>query len=162
MNARTFLISVLVAGAAVVLATSTAAFAVSIIAGRFSSGSTASMMAGHMNGSMGTHMGGGIGPMATGPSAADQPTVAATGPRVTVKMVNNSFQPAKLEVAAGTTVTWINEDAAPHTATANDRSWDSGIFNRGESWSHTFETAGTYGYVCLVHPGMTGVVEVTN
>lgn len=155
MTARTFFIGVLVAAAAAALAASAVAFAVELISGAVGAGSGPSMMADHMAGGMASHMG-------AGQPASTQPTVTAQGAQVTIRMVNNSFQPANLEVTAGTTVTWLNEDAAPHTATAKDHAWDSGIFNRGQSWSHTFDQPGTYDYYCVVHPGMTGIVRVTD
>ena len=61
----------------------------------------------------------------------------------------------------GSTVTWRNAGAAPHTVTAEDGSFDSEMIAAGGSWARTFETAGTFTYVCAFHPQMEGVVEVT-
>jgi hypothetical protein len=73
---------------------------------------------------------------------------------------DGTFAPA-LTVAAGTTVTWTNEDWAPHTATAEDGSFDSGRLNQGDSFDQTFDEPGTFAYHCSFHPGMMGSVVVT-
>ena len=78
-----------------------------------------------------------------------------------VEIVDFAFTPGTIEVAAGTTVTWTNSDSAPHTATADDGSFDTGTLQPGESGSVTFDTPGTYTYVCSIHPNMTGTVVVT-
>jgi len=75
---------------------------------------------------------------------------------------NFTFDPPVLTVPAGTTVTWINRDDVPHTATAKDRppEFDSKALDTDDKFSHTFKTAGTYAYFCAVHPHMTGKVIV--
>jgi plastocyanin len=73
---------------------------------------------------------------------------------------DGTFAPA-LTVAAGTTVTWTNEDWAPHTATAEDGSFDSGRLNQGDSFEQTFDEPGTFSYHCSFHPGMMGSIVVT-
>ncbi|HEV2127068.1 MAG TPA: cupredoxin domain-containing protein [Thermomicrobiales bacterium] len=92
------------------------------------------------------------------PAAA---TPAAAGGEAAVTIVDFSFDPAEIEVAVGTTVTWTNEDSVPHTATAEDGTFDTGALNQGESGSHTFDTPGEYPYICSFHPNMHGVVIVT-
>ncbi|MDQ3985641.1 MAG: plastocyanin/azurin family copper-binding protein [Actinomycetota bacterium] len=71
------------------------------------------------------------------------------------------YSPTVVRVAPGETVTWINQDAEPHTVTAPGN-WggDHTEYLRGEDVSFTFEEEGTFPYVCLVHPGMVGVVVV--
>lgn len=78
-----------------------------------------------------------------------------------VEIANFEFEPGTLTVAAGSTVTWTNNDTAPHTVTASDGSFDSGNIDPGETFSFTFETEGTFDYVCSYHPGMAGSVTVT-
>ena len=68
---------------------------------------------------------------------------------------------SEYQVPEGSTVTWPNSGAAPHTVTAEDGSFDSGMIAAGASWVRTFETVGTFRYVCSFHPQMEGVVEVT-
>jgi plastocyanin len=78
----------------------------------------------------------------------------------TVTMESLQFQPATVTVEVGDTVTWSNADAVPHTATADDGSFDTGTISGGASASHAFTTAGTFAYHCEVHPTMTGNVVV--
>jgi len=93
-------------------------------------------------------------------SPAASPEAAAAG-ETTVTIVNFAFEPAEIEVAAGSTVTWSNQDQVPHTATADDGSFDTDRIGGGESGSVTFETAGTFTYVCNFHPNMKGTITVT-
>ncbi len=71
------------------------------------------------------------------------------------------YSPPTITVVMGVnnTITWINNDQAPHTVT-DTGVFDSGILNAGESWTHTFTTPGTYVYHCTIHPWMTGTVIV--
>jgi plastocyanin len=75
---------------------------------------------------------------------------------------NFTFRPARLVVAAGTKVTWVNRDDLPHTATssARPRLFDSGALDTDQKFSHVFTRAGTYDYFCTLHPRMTGKVIV--
>ncbi len=70
------------------------------------------------------------------------------------------YDPEVVEVSVGTTVSWMNNDNAIHTATAVEGEFDSDIFGAGESYEYTFNTPGTYDYFCIVHPWMTGSVQV--
>jgi plastocyanin len=70
------------------------------------------------------------------------------------------FAPATLTVSAGSTVTWINRDEEPHTVAATDGSFHSPGMGTGASFAHTFSTAGTFDYVCSIHPMMHGTVVV--
>ncbi len=64
-------------------------------------------------------------------------------------------------VPVGGSVTWTNQDSAPHTATAQDREvLQSGTQNQGESYTQAFDTAGTYEYFCEFHPNMKGTIVV--
>lgn len=83
------------------------------------------------------------------------------GEAVTATIEGFAFNPATLEVAAGTTVTWTNNDSAAHTVTADDGSFQSGRLEQGDSFSYTFETAGTFSYFCEYHSGMTATVTVS-
>jgi plastocyanin len=71
-----------------------------------------------------------------------------------------AFDPPTLEIPAGTTVTWSNRDSAPHTATADDGSFQSGKLDQGKSFSFTFDTPGTYTYHCEYHANMTATITV--
>jgi plastocyanin len=72
-----------------------------------------------------------------------------------------AFAPASVSVNVGDTVTWTNNDAGiPHTVSANNGAFDSGQLSTGQTFSQTFNTAGTVAYHCNVHPQMTGTVVV--
>ena len=90
------------------------------------------------------------------------PTLVRAGPApVTVWIDNFAFNAQTVTVAAGATVTWINEDDAPHTVVADDgKTFRSKVLDTGEKFSFTFAAPGTWGYFCSVHPHMTGKVVV--
>jgi len=79
---------------------------------------------------------------------------------VTIK--DFAFGPASLTVSKGTTVTWLHDDGAPHTVTTTKapESFGSGNLTKGDSFSQTFDTTGTYEYFCSIHPKMKGTVVV--
>ena len=93
---------------------------------------------------------------------ATQPGAATQSSAVTVSIDNFNFTPKVLTVAPGTTVTWVNHDDVPHTATAKGKShaFDSSPLDTDEKFSFTFTTTGTYDYYCKVHPHMTGTIIV--
>jgi plastocyanin len=72
-----------------------------------------------------------------------------------------SFQPAEVTVGVGDTVTWTNNDSVDHDVTADSfSSGEPGGMAPGDTFEQTFEKAGTFDYVCTVHPGMEGTVVV--
>ena len=73
-----------------------------------------------------------------------------------------AFDPPHIQVTVGDTVTWTQgTDAAPHTATADDGTFDSGnLTDEGETFEFTFEEAGEVSYFCEIHPDMLGLVTV--
>jgi plastocyanin len=77
-----------------------------------------------------------------------------------VEIVEFTYGPDPVTVQVGGKVTWLNQDTAPHTATADDGSFDTGTLERGKLKSETFKKAGTYPYYCEIHPTMHGTVEV--
>lgn len=70
------------------------------------------------------------------------------------------FEPADLRVAVGSTVGFTNGDAARHTATADDGSFDTGDLDEGGRADVTFDRPGTFAYVCAIHNYMRGTVTV--
>ena len=78
----------------------------------------------------------------------------------TIAMRNFAFSPSNVQVPVGATVTWKNEDDAPHIAAAADGSWSTVNLRKGESASVKFDKAGEYLYVCSYHTGMTGRLRV--
>jgi len=77
-----------------------------------------------------------------------------------VRIDNFSFGPAELTVPVGTTVTWTNRDDIPHTVVNTDKVFKSKVLDTDETFSFTFDKAGTYPYFCSIHPKMTGKVVV--
>jgi plastocyanin len=77
-----------------------------------------------------------------------------------VQIVEFSYEPEPVVVQVGGKVTWQNQDTAPHTATADDESFDTGTIEQGKIGSATFKEAGTFTYFCEIHPTMHGTVEV--
>jgi plastocyanin len=99
---------------------------------------------------------------AAGSTAArnDIPGVATVLPG-TVVIKNFAFGPASLVVAPGTKITVLNQDRAPHTVTAVNKSFDSGTIPGGQRGEFTAPSSpGTYPYICTVHPSMTGALIV--
>jgi plastocyanin len=73
---------------------------------------------------------------------------------------NFSFQPANLTVKAGTTVTWVNRDDVPHTASDTDKRFNSKTLDTDDHFAFTFDQPGTYNYYCALHPKMIGQIIV--
>jgi plastocyanin len=111
--------------------------------------------------------GGAMQPQAPAP-ASSQPTTTVVPPSkkarasasATVTMGDLFFSPSSVTVAVGDTVTWHNTGQAPHNATADDGSFKTQDLNNGQSASHTFTQAGTFSYICTIHPNMKGTVRV--
>jgi plastocyanin len=84
----------------------------------------------------------------------------AGGPQVLMKDIK--FNPAALTVKAGQTVTWTNDESVGHDVTSDRfNSGGAGNIEPGKTFTHKFAKAGTYKYVCSVHPGMEGTVKVS-
>lgn len=92
--------------------------------------------------------------------AATATTVTAAAASTGVTIKNFAFAPASSSIHVGDTITWTNQDVTAHTATASDGSFDTGTINKGKSGSHTFTKAGTFAYICSIHPSMHGTVVV--
>jgi plastocyanin len=93
--------------------------------------------------------------------------IAAIGVRVSraddggkITVDNFAFVPPVLRVKAGTTVTWTNHDDIPHSIVCPALKVHSHPMDSDESFSFTFTQAGTFTYVCGLHPFMHGQVEV--
>jgi len=74
---------------------------------------------------------------------------------------NFKFSPATMTIEAGESVTWTNKDSVRHTITSDlGNELDSSMINNGESYTHIFNTPGTYQYHCTPHPSMKGTIIV--
>ena len=76
------------------------------------------------------------------------------------------YDPETLHISIGTTVLWLNEDSTMHTVTSGNSQegpngvFDSDLVSAGDSFEFTFTSQGKEEYYCIVHPWMTGSVEV--
>jgi plastocyanin len=77
-----------------------------------------------------------------------------------VSIANFTFTPAQVTIAPGMTVTWTNDDGAPHGLEYQDGAKGTDLLLPGASFSRQFDRPGTYDYNCSVHPYMTGRVVV--
>lgn len=85
---------------------------------------------------------------------------ATAGENVTVRINGMRFEPANITVKPGTTVTWIHESRMPHTVSGQADGLRSSTLYSGQKFSHTFDAAGRYDYLCDLHPSMKGSVVV--
>ena len=83
---------------------------------------------------------------------------AAGGARVSI--ADFAFRPAGLAVGAGGSVTWSNDDGAPHGLRFADAAAGAELLLPGQTFRRSFEQPGSYAYVCSVHPYMAGTVVV--
>jgi LPXTG-motif cell wall-anchored protein len=104
---------------------------------------------------------------APAPAPAEEParkrkdrTAARAAANGSVTISDFQFTPAQITIDQGDTVTWTNDGPTAHSATAPDGSFDTGIFQAGQSRSHTFSDAGTFSYICTPHPNMHGTIVV--
>jgi plastocyanin len=97
-------------------------------------------------------------------AAAAHRYAAAAAPRATVRVeiTKFTFAPRDIEIRPGTRVVWTNRDQAPHTVTANDKSFGSKGLDTDDTFDQVFAQEGDFAYLCTVHPFMTGVVHVRN
>lgn len=94
----------------------------------------------------------------------DAPLVRAADPGTPgqVAIAGFAFAPDRVEVAAGTSFTWTNEDPTAHTVTADDGSFDSGTLDAGATFRTVIQGTGTVRYRCLIHPSMQGSITVVD
>ena len=93
------------------------------------------------------------------PAATDAAPAAAGDTPVDIR--DFAFNPNAIEVAAGSTITWTNQDAVPHTATGVDRAvLQSGTIQPGASFTQEFDTPGTFDFFCEFHGNMKGQIVV--
>jgi plastocyanin len=84
----------------------------------------------------------------------------ALGSSHTIIVENMKFTPDKLEIKPGDAVVWLNKDYFPHTATSNEKAFDSGQIASGKTWKFRFKKKGAFPYTCTLHPTMLGSIEV--
>jgi amicyanin len=111
------------------------------------------------NSAAGNDMAGMAMPPAAVGNAANASAAVATE---AVQIKNFAFSPATITVKAGSTVVWTNNDAIQHDVTFDGGGIASSVLNHSDTFSHTFPAAGTYHYICSIHPFMHGTVIVTS
>src|SRR3569623_1115724 len=84
---------------------------------------------------------------------------------ITIDISNFAFAPQSKTINVGDTVMWMNSDSTSHTSTSGppgspSGTWNSGLLAPGQSFSFTFNSAGTFPYFCAVHTFMTGTITV--
>lgn len=101
-------------------------------------------------------------PPTTTPSVETADLGMPPGDGAAISMVDDRFDPVTLEVAVGTTVTWVNNGADWHSVAAYDGSFESDKLAPGRAFTHAFPIAGSYKYICKHHglQGMIGLVIV--
>lgn len=97
---------------------------------------------------------------ATTPTPQQESTPPPETSFLKADIVGFAFAPATITIAAETTVTWTNQDSAPHTISSRNDVFDSGNLSRGTTFSYTFTQSGTFEYYCKNHPYMTGKIIV--
>ncbi len=85
---------------------------------------------------------------------------AAVAAGAAVSIANFAFAPTPLTVSVGATVTWRNDDGAPHVLAFADGAAPSDLLLPGQRFARNYAKAGTFDYTCSVHPYMTGTVIV--
>lgn len=91
---------------------------------------------------------------------AQQAAVGAAGGGATVSIAHFAFAPAEITISLGESVTWTNDDGAPHGLVFDDGAAGSSVLPSGASFSRRFDNPGSYGYHCSLHLYMTGRVVV--
>jgi plastocyanin len=92
--------------------------------------------------------------------AAPGISVAQTDQNNVIVLKDFHFTPMSLSVPAGTTVIWKNLDGEPHTVVSDAGLFRSGGLDQNDSFSFKFENAGTYRFICSIHPTMVGTITV--
>ena len=98
----------------------------------------------------------------TASTARDGIALAQSEARSSVAIKLFQYQPGRVQVAPGTTVTWVNEDDIFHSVTADKRDpgFEASLDGKGKSLSFTFSQPGIYAYHCERHEHMRGEIEV--
>ena len=88
------------------------------------------------------------------------PVAALSDNAAQLKIDNFKFGPEKLTVARGTEVTWTNQDDIPHSIVLTALRVSSKVLDTDNAFTYRFDKAGTFSYVCGLHPFMHGQVVV--
>jgi plastocyanin len=126
---------------------------------------TNATMMGAGNATNATMMGAGNATNATTTGGGNTTTSVSIVPGSS-SLTTNAYQPNPVQVSVGTTVTWTNDDAQPHTVNSGENATPSGLFDSpimppAGTFEYTFTEAGEYPYFCILHPNMVATVSVS-
>ena len=112
-------------------------------------------------GSLGYYYGGQSPTPSAPPSGNEQQQAKApTGETKSVDIQGFAFFPSELTINVGDSVVWNNKDSISHTVVSNNAVFTSRPLKPGETFTFTFDKAGTYQYHCGIHPSMEGTITV--
>lgn len=94
------------------------------------------------------------------PAEPAEPSVEESNKEYVINIVEFAFTPNQLEIKLGDSVTFINKDSVKHSATADDKSFDTGLLGLDEKGKVTFMKVGEFSYYCLPHPSMKATIIV--
>lgn len=97
---------------------------------------------------------------AKGPWSEEIEYTTDTDTGTVISITDFMFDPDSVEITAGDSVTWVNNDSTSHTVTSDDEAFDSGTIAPGETFALDFSTAGVFPYHCDFHTAMKGTVIV--
>src|SRR5918999_2478371 len=126
---------------------------------------TNATMMGAGNATNATMMGAGNATNATTTGGGNTTTSVSIVPG-SASLTTDAFSPNPIQVSVGTTITWTNDDAQPHTVNSGENGTPSGLFDSpimptAATFEHTFTEAGEVPYFCILHPNMVGTVSVS-
>jgi plastocyanin len=138
------------------------------VTGEGGGNATNATMMGAGNATNATMMGAGNATNATNTGAAGGGNTATSVSIVpgSSSLTTDAFSPNPIQVSVGTTVTWTNDDAQPHTVNSGENATPSGLFDSPimapqATFEYTFTEAGEVPYFCILHPNMVGTVSVS-
>ncbi|MCH9695508.1 MAG: copper-binding protein [Gammaproteobacteria bacterium] len=94
--------------------------------------------------------------------ASPEHVVQPAGVTHVIEITGFKFLPKNVDAQPGDTITWVNRDIAPHTASSKDGSWDTGTLAQNESKSIVVAVGMASAYFCKFHPGMTATITTKN
>jgi plastocyanin len=136
------------------------------VTGQGSGYATNATMTGAGNATNATMTGAGNATNATATGASGNTSTSVSIAPGSSTLTTDAFSPNPIQVSVGTTVTWTNNDAQPHTVSSGENATPNGLFDSPimapkATFEHTFTEAGEFPYFCTLHPNMVGTVSVS-
>ena len=98
--------------------------------------------------------------IASNAQGLEQKRVNATILLDSTNLGDKAYEPNPIEISAGISVAWTNDDRVSHSVTAINGEFNSGIMQASDIFEHTFDKVDSYDYYCMLHPSMVGRVLV--